>query len=61
MKVGDLITHKPTGAVGIIVDESEHSVCVMWCTDPMNGMEGEEEWLTKIFIENLKETRHGYD
>ena len=40
MQVGDLVTHKPTGSVGIVVDESEHSVCVVWCTDPLNGMEG---------------------
>ena len=61
MQVGDLVTHKPTGSVGIIVDESEHSVCVVWCTDPMNGMEGEEEWITKVFIENLKGHRHGFE
>ena len=61
MQVGDLITHRPTGAVGIIVDESESSVCVMWGTDPLNGMEGQEEWLSKIFIENLKGHRHGYE
>ena len=54
MKVGDLVTHKPTGAVGIIVDERYHHVCVAWCVDPMNGMEGEEEWLTKLFIDKTK-------
>ena len=61
MQVGDLVTHKPTGSVGIVVDESQHSVCVVWCTDPMNGMEGEEEWLEKGFIESLKGHRHGFE
>ena len=34
MQVGDLITHNPTGAVGIIVEERTGSVCVAWCSDP---------------------------
>ena len=31
MQVGDLITHNPTGAVGIIIEERGNSVCVVWC------------------------------
>jgi len=54
MKVGDLVTHQPTGAVGIIVEETERSVCVVWSVDPRHGAEGEEEWISKIFIDNLK-------
>ena len=54
MKVGDLITHKPTGAVGIIVEENGTSVCVVWNYDPLWKDEGEEEWISKFFIENLK-------
>ena len=54
MQVGDLVTHQPTGAVGIIVEETERSVCVVWSVDPRHGAEGEEEWISKIFIDNLK-------
>jgi len=54
MQVGDLVTHKPTGAVGIIVEESGTSVCVVWCSDPLHKDEGEEEWISKFFIENMK-------
>lgn len=54
MQVGDLVTHKPTEAVGIIVEEGETSVCVVWCVDPLHNDEGEEEWIPKFFIENLK-------
>ena len=54
MQVGDLVTHKPTGAVGIIVEENGTSVCVVWCSDPLHKDEGEEEWISKFFIENLK-------
>ena len=43
MQVGDLVTHKPTGAVGIIVEESGTSVCVVWCSDPLHKDEGEDE------------------
>ena len=54
MKVGDLVTHRPTGAVGIIIVEDASSVCVVWNYDPVNKSEGEEEWISKFFIENLK-------
>lgn len=54
MKVGDLVTHRPTGAVGIIIEESGTSVCVVWNYDPLHKDEGEEEWISKLFIENLK-------
>jgi hypothetical protein len=54
MKVGDLVTHRPTEAVGIIVEVSETSVCVVWNYDPLHKDEGEEEWISKFFIENLK-------
>ena len=54
MKVGDLVTHRPTGAVGIIIVEDESSVCVVWNYDPLHKDEGEEEWISKFFIENLK-------
>jgi len=57
MQVGDLVTHNPTGAVGIIVEESGTSVCVVWCSDPLHKDEGEEEWISKLFIENLKEDK----
>jgi len=54
MKVGDLVTHRPTGAVGIIIEERNTSVCVVWNYDPIHKSEGEEEWISKFFIENLK-------
>ena len=54
MQVGDLITHNPTGAVGIIIEERGNSVCVVWCSDSKHGAEGEEEWISKFFIDNLK-------
>ena len=54
MKVGDLVTHKPTGAVGIIIEENGTSVCIVWNYDPLHKDEGEEEWISKFFIENLK-------
>ena len=54
MKVGDLITHNPTGAVGTIVEDNGHSVYVVWCVDPMNGMGGMGEFISKIFIEVVK-------
>ena len=54
MKVGDLVTHRPTEAVGIIVQVSGTSVCVVWNYDPLHKDEGEEEWISKFFIENLK-------
>ena len=54
MQVGDLITHNPTGAVGIVIEERVGSVCVVWCSDPENKSEGEEEWIAKVFIEHLK-------
>ena len=54
MQVGDLITHNPTGAVGIIVEDFGRTVCVVWCYDPTNGAEGYNEIIEKMFIENLK-------
>ena len=54
MQVGDLVTHNPTGAVGIVVEERTGSVCVVWCCDPLDCCEGEEEWIAKVFIEDLK-------
>ena len=57
MQVGDLVTHKPTGAVGIIVEENGNSVCIVWNCDPVHNAEGEEEWISKLFIENLKPDR----
>ena len=54
MKVGDLITHNPTGAVGTIVEDNGHSVYVVWCVDPMNGMGGMGEFISKLFIEVVK-------
>ena len=54
MQVGDLVTHRPTGAVGIIIEESGTNVCVVWNYDPLHNDEGEEEWISKVFIENLK-------
>ena len=54
MQVGDLITHNPTGAVGIVIEERVGSVCVVWCSDPANKSEGEEEWIAKVFIDQLK-------
>jgi len=54
MQVGDLITHNPTGAVGIIVEERTGSVCVVWCYDPcIEGLDGEEEWIAKVFIDEF--------
>ena len=57
MKVGDLITHNPTGAVGTIVYEHGDTVIVLWCSDPVNGEEGYEEAISKLFIEDLKENK----
>jgi hypothetical protein len=57
MKVGDLITHNPTGAVGTIVEDNGHSVYVVWCVDPMNGMGGMGEFISKIFIEEVKDEK----
>tara|TARA_Y100001973_G_scaffold68554_1_gene100063 strand:- start:35 stop:211 length:177 start_codon:yes stop_codon:yes gene_type:complete len=57
MQVGDLVTHEPTQAVGIIVEVSGTSVCVVWNYDPIHKSEGEEEWISKLFIENLKEDK----
>ena len=57
MKVGDLITHTPTGAVGTIVEDNGHSVYVVWCVDPMNGMGGMGEFISKIFIEEVKDEK----
>ena len=54
MQVGDLITHNPTGAVGTIVEDNGHSVYVVWCVDPMNGMGGMGEFISKLFIEVVK-------
>ena len=54
MQVGDLITHNPTGAVGTIVEDNGHSVRVLWCVDPMNGMGGMSEIISKLFIEGVK-------
>ena len=54
MQVGDLVTHRPSGAVGIIVEESENSVCVLWSVDPVHGAEGKEEWISKLFVGFLK-------
>ena len=54
MQVGDLVTHRPTGAVGIIIEEHNTSVCVLWSVDPKHGAEGEEEWISKFFIESLR-------
>ena len=55
MQVGDLITHNPTGAVGTIVEDNGHSVRVLWCVDPMNGMGGMSEIISKLFIEEVKD------
>ena len=52
MQVGDLITHNPTGAMGVIVEDIGHSVRVIWSKDPMNW--NGEEYISKLFIENLK-------
>jgi len=57
MKVGDLITHSPTGAVGIIIEERLGSVCVVWCSDPVDNCEGEEEWIAKVFIEEYADKK----
>ncbi len=54
MKVGDLITHNPTGAVGTIVDDNGHSVRVLWCVDPMTKIGGMSEVISKLFIEVKK-------
>jgi hypothetical protein len=54
MKVGDLITHRPSEAVGIVIEETKSSICVVWCSDPLDGREGEKEWISKVFVENLK-------
>ncbi len=53
MQVGDLITHNPTGAIGIVVEERSGSVCVVWCSDPLHKDEGEEEWIAKVFIDEF--------
>tara|TARA_R100000388_G_C7139648_1_gene109324 strand:+ start:290 stop:466 length:177 start_codon:yes stop_codon:yes gene_type:complete len=58
MKVGDLVTHRPSGAVGIIIEETGTSVCVVWNHDPVHHAEGEEEWISKFFIENLKSDKN---
>ena len=54
MKVGDLVTHEPTGSVGIIIEETERSICVVWCHDPVHNDEGQEEWLSKVFVDHVK-------
>lgn len=55
MKVGDLITHNPTGAVGTVVEDCGHSVRVLWCIDPLDSMGGQGEFISKLFIEVVKE------
>ncbi len=51
MQVGDLITHRPTGAVGTIIADYGSRVLVYWCVD---GDGDYEEFIEKMFIENLK-------
>jgi hypothetical protein len=53
MKVGDLITHRPTGAIGTIIEDNGHSVYVLWCVDPMESMGGQGEYISKLFIEEV--------
>jgi hypothetical protein len=53
MQVGDLITHRPTGAVGTIIADYGSRVLVYWCVD--GDDDGDyEEFIEKMFIENLK-------
>ena len=54
MKVGDLITHNPTGAVGTIIESNDNSVRVLWCVDPMTKIGGMSEVISKLFIEVKK-------
>ena len=54
MKVGDLITHNPTGAVGTIIESNDNSVRVLWCVDPMIKNGGMSEVISKLFIEVKK-------
>ncbi len=54
MKVGDLITHNPTGAVGTVIESNHNSVRVLWCVDPIHDMGGMSEIISKLFIEVKK-------
>ena len=54
MKVGDLVTHRPTGAIGIIIREYTYWFCVVWYSDPMYGKEGQEDFIEKEFVEEVK-------
>ena len=51
MQVGDLITHNPTGAVGIIVEDKGHSIRVLWCFHPAHKTSITCSTVSKLFIE----------
>ncbi len=53
MKVGDLITHTPTGAIGTIIESHHNSVRVLWCIDPFVGVGGMSEYISKLFIKEV--------